>query len=120
MKITIEDFAPLSTLVRAYELQPGKHYLIVCDGKSFDFALASNLFKRVAEWHPEAVVAVVNTLAPKSVTVVETTLADEMANARPELLTDDCGCSECLAKHQSLAQLLDRAVAALRGQHGSV
>lgn len=67
----VEDFKKLAPLVNAYELQPGKHYVVVCDGRHFDFGLANALLKHVTEMHQGLEICVIATLHPKSIEVRE-------------------------------------------------
>lgn len=69
--MNVSDFTPLSPLVRAYELQPGKHYFVICDGRDFSFETASALLKDLRENHPELTVLIVATTKPKSMEVGE-------------------------------------------------
>lgn len=69
--VRLEDFQKIAPLVRGYELQPGKHYLIVADGKDFKFGLAHALFKELRELHPELQIHVVGTLKPSGIVVME-------------------------------------------------
>ena len=115
MNITIDDFAPLAPLVKGYELDPAKHYFIICDGKKFEYKLAEALFKNIRENHPNLSVHIINTEAPKAIEVRETTLADKLAetlhgwqNVPP------------MEFMGNLMPLLNRAIKALRGQHGGV
>lgn len=67
----LDDFRELSSLVKGYELDPNKIYLIVCDGKDFSTGAAHSLFKNLREMHPNINIAVVGTTKPKSVKVME-------------------------------------------------
>lgn len=67
----VEDFEPLSTLIRAYELQPGKHYIVICDGKHFSYELAHALFAGLRENHPELEIQVIATTVPKGIQIGE-------------------------------------------------
>ena len=69
--IKIDDFQKIAPLVRGYELQPGKHYLIVCDGKDFKFGLAHALFKDLLDRHPEIEIHVIGTLKPNGIVAME-------------------------------------------------
>jgi hypothetical protein len=69
--VNLDDFSKIAPLVRGYELQPGKHYLIVCDGKDFKFGLAHALFKNLLDLHPELQIHVVGTLKPSGIVVME-------------------------------------------------
>lgn len=51
--IRVEDFSPIAPLAKAYELQPGKHYLVIFDGKAFSFELAYKLLGDLRDHHPE-------------------------------------------------------------------
>ena len=67
----IDDFKKLSPLVDGYELDPEKIYLIVCDGKAFNFGAAASLFSDIRQMHPNIQIAVVATLKPKLIEVRE-------------------------------------------------
>lgn len=69
--IRVEDFTPLAKLVSAYELVPGRDYLIIADGKTFSYDLAHALFAKLREQHPELSIFVVGTLYPKGLEVSE-------------------------------------------------
>ena len=69
--INIDEFKPLSSLVKGYELDPTKIYLIVCDGKDFKAGHAYSLFKDIRQMHPDINIAVVASLKPKSIEVME-------------------------------------------------
>ena len=62
--LTIDAFAPLSALVKGYELKPGHAYLIVLDKEHFNAGLASALMRDIRQMHPDVEIAVVAT--PKS------------------------------------------------------
>lgn len=68
--VTIDNFKPLAKLVAGYELQPGRHYLIVC-GPSFAHHLAESLFQHLREEHPEISIQIVATTKPKEIEVRE-------------------------------------------------
>lgn len=57
--IQIHDFDALSPLVKGYELQPDKVYLLIADGKKFSYELAYKLLADVREWHPEIHVCII-------------------------------------------------------------
>lgn len=118
MKLTTEDFKPLGALVKGYELEAGKHYLLIVDGRGFDYGLANALLSRLREEHPEICAHIIATIEPKKVDVRETTLADEL-----EALVKDA------TDHQTIPNLaeidlstflpvMNRAIKALRGEHG--
>jgi hypothetical protein len=67
--ITPEDFQPLAELVKTYELKPGFHYLVICDGKSFSHELANALFERARDMHPELHVEVIASLGAKGIKI---------------------------------------------------
>lgn len=67
----IDDFKKLSPLIEGYELDPNKTYLIVCDGRAFDYAAAGSLFAGIREMHPNINIAVVATLKPKLIEIRE-------------------------------------------------
>ena len=69
--IKIEDFKQLSPLVMGYELRPEHSYLIICDGKSFSREHANSLFKGIMQMHPDVQIAVVATMKPKDVKIME-------------------------------------------------
>lgn len=52
-KIRVEDFDELSPLVKAYELQPGKFYLLIVEGKGFSYEAAHKMLEKVREYHPD-------------------------------------------------------------------
>ena len=112
MKITTEDFAPLSQLVKGYELQPGKHYLFIADGKKFSYDLAHALLKHFREEHPEINVAIIGTTEAKGLDVRETTLADELEALKFAWLhrTSELGFI------QAFEPLCNRAIKVLRGE----
>lgn len=120
MNLKVEDFAPLAPLVKAYELQPGKHYILVVDGRHFNYELANALLQRFHEEHPEIAAVVVATMEPKVVQVLETTLADALVAAQREWLDEQpptaAGTQNFIT---AILPLLNRAVNALRGQNGS-
>jgi protein-tyrosine-phosphatase len=78
-KINIDEFQKISPLVRGYELDPTKVYLIVCDGKDFRAGLAYSLFKDLREMHPDIQIAVIASMKPKSIEVMEKKDADASA-----------------------------------------
>ena len=80
--VNIDDFAPLAKLVKGYELDPAKAYLIVCDGKSFSKGLAEALMRDVRQMHPDINIAIVATLHPKEIEVREKK-ADEKQEPGP-------------------------------------
>lgn len=67
--VRVEDFKKLAALVNVYELQPGKHYLIVAEGKHFSYDLAHTLMRNILLLHPELDICIVATLYPKSIEV---------------------------------------------------
>lgn len=69
--VKIDDFSPLSPLVKGYELRPDRAYLIVCDGKKFSMQAAQALMRDAREMHPDLNVSIVATVAPKEITVME-------------------------------------------------
>lgn len=69
--ITIDNFKPLAKLVAGYELQPGKTYLIVVDGRSFSPELAQSLFKSIRDSGVDLDIHVVATMKPKEIEVRE-------------------------------------------------
>lgn len=81
--INIDDFAKISPLVRGYELDPAKVYLIVCDGKDFNSGLAHSLMKDIMQMHPNLNVAVVASLKPKSIEVREKADEEKTGPAAP-------------------------------------
>jgi hypothetical protein len=119
MNITIDDFAPLGTLVKGYELDPAKHYVFIFDGKHFDRAAANSLFEKVRGEHPEMCIHIIGTQAPKAIEVLETTLANQI-EAKISALDSD-GSWEGIEQWDSgIKPLLNRAIKALRGDHGAV
>lgn len=79
--VNIDDFSKLSPLVRGFELDPTKSYLIVCDGKDFSSGLAERLMQDIRQMHPDLNIAIVASLKPKSIEVREK--ADEQKEAGP-------------------------------------
>ena len=69
--LNIDDFAPLSKLVRGFELDPEKTYLLVCDAKDFSFEHAHALMKDVREMHPNINIAIVASTKSKGIEVLE-------------------------------------------------
>lgn len=119
MNITIEDFAALSPLIKAYELQPGRHYLFVCDGKHFDYDLANALIRRLRENHPEIHGAVLASLSPKGIDVRETTLADELERLTAEVTANQTIPGLAEVEFPKFVSLINRAIKTLRGDHGT-
>jgi hypothetical protein len=123
MNITIDDFAPLSPLVKGYELDPAKHYFIICDGKKFEYKLAEALFKNIRENHPNLSIHIINTEAPKAIEVRETTLADQLdvVLKKWERISDFdlSNGMDVVELITDLQPLLNRAIKALRGDHAS-
>lgn len=81
LPVNIDDFSKLSPLVRGYELDPSKVYLIVCDGKDFSSGHAESLMRDIMQMHPNLNIAIVATLKPKSIEVREK--ADEEKETGP-------------------------------------
>jgi len=69
--LNIDEFKPLAKLVAGYELDPSKVYVVICDGKNFNFDLANAIMKDVRESHPNLNVCIVATLHPKSIEIAE-------------------------------------------------
>ena len=69
--LNVDDFAPLAKLVKCYELDPSKSYLILCDGKSFSRGLAEALMCDIRQMHPDIQIAIVATAKPKDIEVRE-------------------------------------------------
>jgi hypothetical protein len=69
--VRVEDFKKLAPLCDAYELQPGKAYVIVCGPKDFSHESASALFAKLREWHPDLNIHIVVTEKPKAIEVRE-------------------------------------------------
>lgn len=69
--VNIDDFQKLSPLVRGYELDPAKVYLVVCQAQDFNYGLAYSLMKDIREMHPDLNIAIVASLKPKSIEVRE-------------------------------------------------
>jgi len=69
--INIDDFAPLSKLVKGYELDPTKIYLIVLDGKDFRSLAAYNLMNDIRQMHPDINIAIIASIKPNSIEVRE-------------------------------------------------
>jgi len=61
--MNVESLKKLAPLVNAYELIPGRHYVVLA-GKGFSYELAHALFKDVRENHPNIGIFVIVT--PKS------------------------------------------------------
>jgi hypothetical protein len=75
--LTIDDFAPLSPLVRGYEFRPGCAYLILCDGKEFSASAAYALMRDIRQMHPDVQIAIVATPKVKSIEVREKELPQQ-------------------------------------------
>jgi hypothetical protein len=71
--LNIDDFAPLSPLVRGYEFRPGCAYLILCDSKEFSASAAYALMRDIRQLHPDVQIAIVATPKIKSVEIREKT-----------------------------------------------
>lgn len=69
--LNIDEFAKLAPLVKGYELRPGMAYVVICDGKHFNFELANAIMKDVRESHPDLNICIVATLHPKSIEIAE-------------------------------------------------
>jgi hypothetical protein len=69
--LNIDDFAPLSPLVRGYEFRPGCAYMILCDGKEFSASAAYALMRDIRQLHPDVQIAIVATPSVKSIEVRE-------------------------------------------------
>jgi hypothetical protein len=74
--LNIDDFAPLSPLVRGYEFRPGCAYLIICSAEKFNLRAAQSLFKDIMELHSDLQIAVVATPYPKSIEIKQN-ISDE-------------------------------------------
>jgi hypothetical protein len=114
VKITTEDFAPLATLVKGYELQPGKHYLFVAGGKKFDYQLAHALVKGFQDFHPDIHAAIIG--EPGQLDVRETTLADELEALKADVLDATEIPNVAAVNLATFVPLLDRAIKVLRGE----
>lgn len=79
--VTIDNFKPLAKLVAGYELQPGKTYLIVVDGKSFSRDLALSLFQSLRDSGADFDIHVVASLHPKGIEIRES--ANERESVPP-------------------------------------
>jgi hypothetical protein len=75
--VNIDDFAPLSSLVRGYEFRPGCAYLILCDGKGFSASAAYALMRDIRQLHPDVQIAIVTTPSLKSIEVREKELPQQ-------------------------------------------
>lgn len=51
--IRVEDWKEVADLVKVYELQPGKHYLILADAKGYSVTILNKLFANLRADHPE-------------------------------------------------------------------
>lgn len=120
MNITTEDFAPLAPLVKGYELQPGKCYLFVVDGRKFDYKLANSLLHHLRDEHPEISAAVIGTMEPKGIDVRETTLADQLEALVSEVTANQTIPGLAEVEFPKFVSLVNRAIKALRGDRGSV
>ncbi len=69
--IKLEDFQKVMPLTAAYELKPGVTYLVVADGKNFNYDLVNSLLNRVREDHPDINIHIIATKAPKDLEVRE-------------------------------------------------
>lgn len=69
--VRVEDFSKISALVKAYELQPGKHYLVIADKRDFSFALTHNLLNDLRDNHPELDVFIIAVPDAKKIDVAE-------------------------------------------------
>lgn len=114
--MTTDDFAKLAPLVTGYELQPGKHYLFIADGKKFNYDLAKALSQNMRDHHPELTVFVIGTLEPKALEIRETTLADQIVAVEREWLDEQpptpAGTQNFIT---AILPLLNRAIKVLQG-----
>jgi len=70
-EMKVEDYKPLATLVKGYELKPDHSYLFVCDGKKFSYELANALLRNVRDHHPNIGVFIIATPKSKGIEVRE-------------------------------------------------
>lgn len=69
--VRVEDFEKIAELVRTYELQPGKHYLVIADGRHFSFELTHKLLNDLRDHHPELDVFIIAAPESKKISVAE-------------------------------------------------
>ena len=69
--LRIDDFAPLSALVKGYELRPDCAYLILFDKKGFSLGAAHSLMRDVLQLHLNIQIAMVVTPESQSIEVRE-------------------------------------------------
>ena len=69
--VSLDDFREVAPLCKAYEFKPDGVYLVVCHAKSFKSGAAHALFKDLREMHPNINIAVVATMMPEDVKVME-------------------------------------------------
>jgi hypothetical protein len=58
-------------LADVYELQPGKHYIVVADGKDFPFGMLEGLFRDIRMLHPELEICIVGTMKRSKIKIME-------------------------------------------------
>jgi hypothetical protein len=75
--LNIDDFAPLSPLVRGYEFRSSCAYLILCNGAEFSASAAYALMRDIRQMHPAIEIAIVATPKVKSIEVREKELPQQ-------------------------------------------
>jgi hypothetical protein len=68
--MNVESLKKLAPLVSAYELIPGRNYVVLA-GKGFSYELAHALFKDVRENHPDIGIFVIVTPKSKNLEIAE-------------------------------------------------
>jgi DNA-binding transcriptional LysR family regulator len=69
--LKLEEFEKVMQLQSSYELQPGKTYLLVADGRHFNYEHVNALLARLREQHPDIHVSIIATTAPKGLELHE-------------------------------------------------
>jgi hypothetical protein len=70
-KINFDDFTKVAPLCKGYEMDPQKIYLVVCDGKKVKLAALHSLLTDLNQMHPNFQIAVVATVEPGAIDVME-------------------------------------------------
>ena len=68
--MNVESLKKLAPLVNAYELIPGRHYVVLA-GKGFSYDLVQALFKDVRENHPDLGIFVIVTPNSQNLAIAE-------------------------------------------------